>query len=145
MICAYNYPGGRDTPRSSWWFVPPGFSSRPGFYFRSEREKVRLPVALTCVVQKCGNVVMKYNRKWLEIRKLPENPTRDLSIVPRVFSLENEKTLGLRERSRFQTSCWPQILKWPPKRIHEVSYSELPVLFSLLRDLRNWGRLEVEW
>jgi len=61
MISAYNYSGGRNTPRSSEWFVPPGFSSRPGFYFRPDREKVLLPVAFTCVVQKCWNDVIKYN------------------------------------------------------------------------------------
>ena len=45
---------------------------------------------------------------------------RDFNPVPKVFLLENEKTLGMRmrERSWLQTSRWPQILKWPPKRTH---------------------------
>ena len=29
---------------------------------------------------------------------------RDFNLVPKVFSVENEKTLGMRERSWFQTS-----------------------------------------
>ena len=29
---------------------------------------------------------------------------RDFNLVPKVFSLENEKTLGMRQRSWFQTS-----------------------------------------
>ena len=41
---------------------------------------------------------------WLEIRKLSENPKKDLNLVPRVFSLVNEETLGMRESSWFQTS-----------------------------------------
>ena len=94
-------------------------------------------------VQKCWNDVIKYNRKvrttfcnfkfwgewedssreivkvlgWLKIKTFGKSEEkRDFNLVPKVFSVENEKTLGMRERSWFQTSRWPQILKWPPKR-----------------------------
>ena len=69
---------------------------------------------------------------WLEVRKLSK---WDFYLVPRVLSVENEKTLGLRERSWFQTSRWPEILKWPPKRTHEVSY--LYSVVKILSDFRN--------
>ena len=142
--------------------------------------------AYTCVVQKCWNDVTKYSRKvpaafcnfkfggewedsnreimkmqgWLKIRKLSENPKQ------RQISTSSPKSLHWKTRKPwrwgrgpgFQTSRWPQILKWPPKRTHsrtdEVIFiqllrfcriSELPVLFSLLPDLRNRGRLNVKW
>ena len=54
---------------------------------------------------------------------------RDFNLVPKVFSLGNEKSLGMRQRSWFQTSRWPQILKLPPKREHISRTDEVSNLY----------------
>ena len=42
---------------------------------------------------------------WLKIKTFGKSEEkRDFNLVPKVFSVENEKTLGMRERSWFQTS-----------------------------------------
>ena len=63
---------------------------------------------------------------------------RDFNPVPKVFSLKNEKTLGMRQRSWFQTSSWPQILKWPPKREHISRTDEVSNLYSVVKILSDF-------
>ena len=63
---------------------------------------------------------------------------RDFNLVPKVFSLGNEKSLGMRQRSWFQTSHWPQILKWPPKREHISRTDEVSNLCSVVKILSEF-------
>ena len=63
---------------------------------------------------------------------------RDFNLVPKVFSLEKKKTLGMRQRSWFQTSRWPQILKWPPKREHILRTDEVSNLNSVVKILSEF-------
>ena len=63
---------------------------------------------------------------------------RDFNLVPKVFSVGNEKTLGMRQRSWFQTSRWPQILKWPPKREHISRTDEVSNLYSVVKSLSEF-------
>ena len=86
---------------------------------------------------------MAGNSKTFEARFLPR---------PQSLLSGKREDPGVQGEILFPDLTWLQILKWPPKRTHEVSYlysvfkilsdSELPVLFSFLRDLQNWGRLE---
>ena len=63
---------------------------------------------------------------------------RDFNLVSKVLSLENEKTLGMRERTWFQTSRWPQILKWPPKREHISRTDEVSNLYPVVKILSDF-------
>ena len=63
---------------------------------------------------------------------------RDFNLVLKVLSLENEKTLGMRKRTWFQTSRWPQILKWPPKREHILRTDEVSNLYSVVKILSDF-------
>ena len=63
---------------------------------------------------------------------------RDFNLVPKAFSLKNEKALGTRQRSWFQTSRWRQILKWPPKREHISRTDEVSNLYSVVKILSEF-------